>query len=173
MTGPRSHRQAGAEQGLEPRACVLPGKGRRPTQATTRKEGGKSDQDPGNQLHVGLVPQGMGCGRHCGQVQRCNCHNQPGRLQAQQGQVMRLRSPAPRGISDCTQLQGTDTLLNTSLSSYCNPDVQLDVNQWGGHQDTPNTHTYTHSIPPSIEGVWAHLSKEREVKNSRLPENLL
>lgn len=99
---------------------VLPAKpllrGAQP-RASPREGGRKSNKDPGNQaqVHARLVPQrterGPPPGPPCGAV----CLSRPpGGAAGTSEAGSETRSPAPSGISDHTQLKGTDSWPNAS-----------------------------------------------------------
>lgn len=132
-----------------------------PEQSITKEEEGKSSKGPGSQLHVGLVQLRMGGGQHCLCVQHPNCHNWPGGLQAQPGQVIRLRWPMPRGglVTKRSSRERTHHLTPASCH-HTGPDIQPDVNQWGGQWGI-SQHTHRVFLPPSMELVLG-LSQRRQ-----------
>lgn len=102
---------------------------------------------------MGLVQPRTGLGRrHLGE-QCLNCRKWPGGLRARRDKPP---SPAPRqGLVTKHSSRGQTHYLLPASCRHAGPDIQLDVNQLGGHWPPPHTHRCMGSGPPTRLWGWA------------------
>ena len=102
----------------------------------TGEEGRRSDEDPGKQLITcGACATEGGSRQAPPGEQRPNCPKRPGGLQVQRD---KLPSPAPRqGLVTKHSSRGQTHYLLPASCHHAGPDIQLGVNQSGGHWGPP------------------------------------